>query len=122
MISRKDKKLYVRQGFLPLFEMPIEIDHPERPLGTHVFTALEFRDGGAPVRWNVMSITNDDPADAAATPRSPLAPTSAMIAGQLAYFSSTSAVASSCFDEKWKYIAPLVSPLCSTMRSSRAPS
>jgi hypothetical protein len=54
-VSRKEKKIFVRQGFAPLFELPIEIAQPEVPLGTHVFTALELKDDGA-VRWNVMSM------------------------------------------------------------------
>jgi lipoprotein-anchoring transpeptidase ErfK/SrfK len=55
-ISRKEKKLFVRQGFEPLFEIPVEIDHPEQPFGTHVFTALGLTDNGTRMRWNVMSI------------------------------------------------------------------
>jgi lipoprotein-anchoring transpeptidase ErfK/SrfK len=63
-ISRKDKKLFVRQGFEPLFDMPVEIDHPEQPFGTHVFTALGFAGGGARMRWNVMSIAAEPPRQA----------------------------------------------------------
>jgi hypothetical protein len=55
-ISRKEKKLFVRQGFEPLFDVPVEIAHPEQPFGTHVFTALGLIDNGARMRWNVMSI------------------------------------------------------------------
>ena len=54
-VSRKEKKIFVRQGFAPLFELPIEIAQPEVPFGTHVFTALELKDDGA-VRWNLMSM------------------------------------------------------------------
>ena len=35
-ISRKEKRLYVRQAFVPLFEMPIEIADPQKAFGTHV--------------------------------------------------------------------------------------
>ena len=38
-ISRKDSRLYVRQEFKPLFEVPVAIAPSDRPLGTHVFTA-----------------------------------------------------------------------------------
>jgi lipoprotein-anchoring transpeptidase ErfK/SrfK len=55
-ISRKEKKLFVRQGFEPIFDVPVEIEHPEQPLGTHVFTALGLTDNGTHMRWNVMSI------------------------------------------------------------------
>jgi hypothetical protein len=55
-ISRKEKKLYVRQGFAPVFDVPVTIEHPEQPLGTHVFTAMAITDNGTHVRWNVMSL------------------------------------------------------------------
>jgi hypothetical protein len=60
-ISRKERKLYVRQGFEPLFDMPVEIEHPEQTFGTHVFTALGFTDNGTHMRWNVMSIAAEPP-------------------------------------------------------------
>jgi hypothetical protein len=60
-ISRKEKKLYVRQAFVPLFDMPVEIEHPEQPFGTHVFTAMGFTDDGAGMRWNLMSIPAEAP-------------------------------------------------------------
>jgi len=60
-ISRKLKRLYVRQNFAPLFDATIAIDHPERPLGTHVFTALEYLNDGATLRWNVISLPAQQP-------------------------------------------------------------
>ena len=58
-VSRKEKKIFIRQGFAPIFEMPITIDQPEHPLGTHVFTALDGTDGGDGVRWNLITVPND---------------------------------------------------------------
>jgi hypothetical protein len=55
-VSKREKKIFVRQGFQPLFDMPIEIADPERPLGTHVFTAMEIKDGGGRMRWNAISM------------------------------------------------------------------
>ena len=55
-ISRKEKKLYVRQGFMPLFDIPVVIERPDQPLGTHVYTAMELTQIGTQVRWNVMSL------------------------------------------------------------------
>ncbi|MCP3390109.1 L,D-transpeptidase family protein [Bradyrhizobium sp. CCGB12] len=55
-ISRKDSKLYVRQNFAPLFEVPVTIAASDRPLGTHVFTAeLDKADSNA-LRWSVVSL------------------------------------------------------------------
>jgi hypothetical protein len=67
-ISRKNKKIYVRQDFSPLLEAPITIEHLEQRLGTHVFTALEYLDDRSTLRWNVVSL----PDDQATTPRNPV--------------------------------------------------
>jgi hypothetical protein len=55
-VSRKLSKLFVRQGFTPLFDVPVKIQNPEQPLGTHVFTAMEFQNDGASLRWTVVSV------------------------------------------------------------------
>lgn len=55
-ISRKDKKLYVRQGYEPLFDVPVEIADIDRPLGTHVFTARGDKDDSATLHWSVVSL------------------------------------------------------------------
>jgi lipoprotein-anchoring transpeptidase ErfK/SrfK len=57
-VSRKEKRLFVRQGFAPLFDMPVTIDSPDQPLGTHVFTAMEVTDNGAGMRWNAVTLPN----------------------------------------------------------------
>ena len=41
MVSRKTQRVYVRQGFEPVLEMPIVINEAEKPLGTHAFYATE---------------------------------------------------------------------------------
>jgi L,D-transpeptidase catalytic domain len=55
-VSKREKKVFVRQGFIPVFDMPIEIANPDQPLGTHVFTAMEIQDGGGRMRWNAISM------------------------------------------------------------------
>jgi hypothetical protein len=57
-VSRKEKKVFVRQGFVPLFDMPVEIDNPDQPLGIHVFTALGESGDGTSMRWNLMTVPN----------------------------------------------------------------
>jgi lipoprotein-anchoring transpeptidase ErfK/SrfK len=66
-ISGKEKKIFVRQDFLPLFSAPVTINRPERPLGTHVFTALSFADDHAHFRWNVVSLPGEQPKASART-------------------------------------------------------
>jgi len=58
-VSRKEKKIFVRQGMIPLFDMPVVIEAPDQPLGTHVFTAMTATDDGAGMRWNLMTIPTD---------------------------------------------------------------
>jgi len=58
-VSRKAGKIFVRQNFLPVFEAPVKIDHPERPLGTHVFTALDWQPDHSALRWNVVSLPGE---------------------------------------------------------------
>lgn len=60
-ISRKTGKLYVRKGFEPLFETTVTIRDADKPMGTHVFTAMELRDGGAAMRWNAVSMHSETP-------------------------------------------------------------
>ena len=55
-VSRKLSKLFVRQGFTPLFDAPVTIQDAAQPMGTHVFTAMEFQNDGAASRWTVVSI------------------------------------------------------------------
>lgn len=55
-VSRKAGKLYVRQGFAPLFEAPVTIAEPEKPFGTHVFTLMELKEAGAPARWTAVTV------------------------------------------------------------------
>ncbi|HET9246878.1 MAG TPA: L,D-transpeptidase family protein, partial [Xanthobacteraceae bacterium] len=58
-VSRKEQKIFVRQGFVPLFDMPVVIDQPDQPLGTHVFTAMEVTDNGSGMRWNLMTVPTE---------------------------------------------------------------
>jgi lipoprotein-anchoring transpeptidase ErfK/SrfK len=57
-VSRKEGKLYVRKNFTPAFDVPITIAQPERPLGTHLFTANRAADGSG-VRWMGVSFGYD---------------------------------------------------------------
>jgi hypothetical protein len=55
-VSRKSSKLFVRQGFTPLFDIPVRIQDPEQALGTHVFTVMRFQNEGETLRWTVVSM------------------------------------------------------------------
>jgi lipoprotein-anchoring transpeptidase ErfK/SrfK len=55
-VSRKDNKVYVRQNFAPLFDVPITITASDRPLGTHVFTARADKNDARTFHWSVVSM------------------------------------------------------------------
>src|SRR6266566_7049096 len=61
-VSRKLSRLFVRQGFAPLFDVAVKIQNPEEPLGTHVFTVIEPENEGTAVRWSVVSIPQESTA------------------------------------------------------------
>ena len=54
-ISRKTQRLYVRQGYIPVFEGPVTIRDADKPIGSYVFTALDHHTN-AEVRWSVVSM------------------------------------------------------------------
>jgi L,D-transpeptidase catalytic domain len=55
-VSRKTQRLYVRQAFEPIFNVPVTIRDPDQPIGTYVFTALERGGGNRDMQWNVVSL------------------------------------------------------------------
>ena len=70
-ISRATQKLYVRRNthkpwpdggevFDATIEVPITIRNPDKPIGTHVFTAMARNDAG--LRWTAVTIDNGDDA------------------------------------------------------------
>jgi len=73
-VSRKLSRLFVRQRSTPLFDVPIKVETPELPLGTHLFTLLELQNEGAQFRWNVVSIpetlSNTSPSSVRSNPSS----------------------------------------------------
>ena len=76
-VSRKLSKLFVRQGFTSLFDVPIKIKNPDEPLGTHVFTLLEPQSKGALFRWNVVSMRAKVSGTSASLNKKPKAPVQA---------------------------------------------
>ena len=68
-ISRATQKLYVRRNthkripdggemFDTSIEVPVTIRDPDKPIGTHVFSAMARTDGG--LRWTEVTIDNGD--------------------------------------------------------------
>ena len=74
-ISRATQKLYVRRNthkpardgggevFDSSIEVPVTIRNPDKPIGTHVFTAMARNEAG--LRWSAVTIDNGDDAKSA---------------------------------------------------------
>jgi L,D-transpeptidase catalytic domain len=56
LISRKTQHLYVRQSFEEVLDLPITIRDPERPIGTHIFTAMDRAGDNGRIEWTVVSL------------------------------------------------------------------
>lgn len=58
-VSRKTHRLYIRQGFVKVFDVPVTIRDPEKPLGTHLFVAMppeQAQSSSPALRWLVLTI------------------------------------------------------------------
>ncbi len=55
-VSLKTQRLYVRQGHEPVVDVPITIADPDTPIGTHVYTAVDYEDGAKDLRWTAVSL------------------------------------------------------------------
>jgi hypothetical protein len=73
-ITRKTQRLYVRKAFQPILETPVTIRDSDRPIGTHVFTAIERAGSDKDIRWSVVSL-NGGHTDASAGADKPHGPT-----------------------------------------------
>ena len=69
-ISRKTQRLYVRQAFQPILEVPVTVQDADRPIGTHVFTAMEGIGNTPEMRWSVVSLAGGQPDGRTARPLS----------------------------------------------------
>ncbi len=54
-VSFKTQKIYVRQGFEPLLEAPIDIADNPGAIGTHVLTAIDYDATGDRFSWQLIS-------------------------------------------------------------------
>ncbi len=55
-VSRKSSRIYVRQNFAPMFDAPVTIDNPAQPIGTHVYTAMDYLPDHSTFRWTETTV------------------------------------------------------------------
>ncbi len=56
LVSKKDQRIYVRQGLAPVFDAPASVRDPETPLGSHLYIATAVEGDGTSLKWSVVSI------------------------------------------------------------------
>lgn len=60
-ISRKTGRLYVRQSFNKVFDVPVTIRNPDKPIGTHQYIATRAEADGSRLHWMAMSVPDPWP-------------------------------------------------------------
>jgi hypothetical protein len=56
LVSKKDKRVYVRQGLASVLDAPAVVRDPEIPLGTHLYIATGVQADGKTLSWTVISL------------------------------------------------------------------
>lgn len=56
LISKADKRVYVRQGLAPIFDAPAIVRDPKSPLGSHLYIATAAGADGNSLKWSVISL------------------------------------------------------------------
>jgi hypothetical protein len=62
-ISRATQRIYVRRGFEAIIDAPVKIRDPDKPIGTHVFTAVART--GTGLRWTAVTVDGTQDAKSA---------------------------------------------------------
>jgi lipoprotein-anchoring transpeptidase ErfK/SrfK/peptidoglycan hydrolase-like protein with peptidoglycan-binding domain len=55
-VQSSNAHMYVRQGFVDLFDVPVDILEPAKPLGTHVYTAMHFEEKASLTNWTALTV------------------------------------------------------------------
>ena len=62
LVSKKDRRIYIRQGLAPVLDAPVTVRDPEVPLGTHVYIASSLQNDGQSLGWTAVSLPSSAPA------------------------------------------------------------
>jgi lipoprotein-anchoring transpeptidase ErfK/SrfK len=56
LISRDEGRIFIRQDWKEVWEGPIKIRDPEKPLGTHLIIAVAAQPDGSAMRWSAITV------------------------------------------------------------------
>jgi peptidoglycan hydrolase-like protein with peptidoglycan-binding domain len=57
-------RIFVRQEFSRVFDAPVGLTNPDEPLGTHVYTVMNFAPGATKARWMAVTVQGGSPEEA----------------------------------------------------------
>ena len=60
LFSKKEGRVFIRQDRKEVYEASITFKDPDRPIGTHLFIAVNG-DADGKVKWSTISVPSDDP-------------------------------------------------------------
>ncbi|HKZ96373.1 MAG TPA: L,D-transpeptidase family protein, partial [Hyphomicrobiaceae bacterium] len=70
LVSKKDQRVYVRQGLAPVLDASATVRDPDTPLGTHVYIAAAVEGDGASLKWAAISMPSTGASGEQASARS----------------------------------------------------
>lgn len=59
-ISKKEGRVFIRQDWKEVYEAPVTIRDPDRPLGTHVYIAVASEPDASAMRWSAITVPESD--------------------------------------------------------------
>jgi len=59
--DNKEGHIYVRRDHKDVFDAPIQINQPDKPLGTHLFTVMHFDQDATQAQWLAVSLKDRGP-------------------------------------------------------------
>lgn len=62
-VSKKEGRVFIRQAWKDVWEAPVTIRDPDRPLGTHVYSLIDAAADGSSTRWMAMSMPPETPSE-----------------------------------------------------------
>jgi hypothetical protein len=60
LFSKKEGRVFIRQGWKEVYDAPISFKDPSRPIGTHLFIAVDG-DAGGKLKWSAISVPSGAP-------------------------------------------------------------
>ncbi len=55
-VSKKEGRIFIRQDWKEVYEAPVTIRYPDRPLGTHVYIAVAPQPDQTAMRWSAITM------------------------------------------------------------------